>query len=130
MAGGAPASEHAAGPPLRLNPGEVDVGSMSELMWVAAWLLVAAIVGMLGIILAARAVRQICQRLGEVAPFGLQTLRELWTSGQITEAEYKAIRDAMVDKVRKLSGSAPPGPPARPESETPPRDGEGAENGR
>jgi hypothetical protein len=106
-----------------LEPGGIDVGGIGELMWMGLWLLIAAIVSTIGAVLAARAVRARCERPGDLPPFGLHTLRELRASGQITEVEYNAIRDALADQVRKLAGPTSSGPSARPESRTPPGGG-------
>lgn len=106
------------------------MGGMSELMWTAAWLLIAAIGATVGAVLAARVVRERCQQPMDQQPFTLQTLRELRASGQITEVEYNAMRGALLSEARKSAGpAAPQGWGALPEVHAPPGDSGGDSGG-
>jgi hypothetical protein len=105
------------------------VGGVSELMWTGAWLMIAALVAMVGAVLAARVVRERCQRPAESQPFTLQTLRELRASGQITEVEYNAMRGALLSEVRKPAEPDVSGLRGGQEPQAPPEGAGGAEGG-
>jgi hypothetical protein len=76
----------------------------AEALGAGFWLILAAVLAAAGFYVAA-AVRRWSRRQAGLPPFTLAELRELRSRGQITEAEFAALRQALLEQAHRATDS-------------------------